>query len=271
MPGRRFLDAGGPIAFAHRGGAGEAPENTVPAFEAAVGMGYRYLETDVHVSRDGVLFAFHDAKLDRVTDRRGRIGDLRSDEIRAADAGFWFTTDFGSTYPWRGHGVRVPALEELLTRWPDVFVNIDPKTDACVEPLAALIRRLAIFDRVCVGSFSDARTARVRALCDGRVCTSMGQRAVAAARLAAMWRLPVPKAGADCIQAPIRWRGLSVVDATLIRAAHRSGLAVHVWTVNAEPVMHSLLDAGVDGIMSDRPRLLKEVLVARSAWTGASS
>ncbi|MFN2581880.1 MAG: glycerophosphodiester phosphodiesterase family protein, partial [Candidatus Dormibacteria bacterium] len=108
------------IAYAHRGGADEAPENTLPAFEHAVSLGYRWLETDVHVTRDGVVMAFHDDRLDRVTDRAGRMISLTLDEVRAADAGYWFTLDQGTTYPFRGRGVTVPTLEELLTRWPHV-------------------------------------------------------------------------------------------------------------------------------------------------------
>lgn len=239
------------------------------AFEAAVALGFRYLETDVHVTRDGMVVAFHDALLDRVTDRRGRIEALPLAEVRAADAGHRFSRDDGRTHPYRGRGCRVPTVEELLMRWDDVYVNLDPKSDAAVAPLARLLDRLGVHDRVCVGSFSDARLARFRALTGGRVCTSMARRAVAAARLAAYARRPVAPFGADCMQVPVRWGRVRVVDAALIAAAHRSGLPVHVWTVNEDAAMHTLLDLGVDGIMSDRPRLLRDVLVARGQWTGA--
>lgn len=263
---RRFLASPEPIAFAHRGGAEEAPENTLQAFESAVAMGFRYLETDVHLTRDGTIVAFHDAWLDRVSDRRGRIADLPLAEVRAADAGFWFTRDGGRTHPFRGRGCVIPTLEELLTRWPDVLVNIDPKADAAVAPLATLLGRLQAYDRVCVGSFSDSRLAGFRALTLGRVCTSMARRAVAAARLASLARRPAPRLGADCMQIPVRWGRIRVVDAALISAAHRGGLPVHVWTINDEASMHRLLDLGIDGIMTDRPRLLRDVLVSRGQW-----
>jgi glycerophosphoryl diester phosphodiesterase len=137
-----FLSQSSPIAFAHRGGAGEAPENTLAAFDIAVALGYGYLETDAHITRDGVLVAFHDERLDRVTDRASAIAELAIAEVEAADAGYSFSPDGGSTLPFRGRGIRVPRLEQLLLLWPDVRINIDPKADACVGPLAALLDRL---------------------------------------------------------------------------------------------------------------------------------
>ncbi|TMB92309.1 MAG: glycerophosphodiester phosphodiesterase [Chloroflexi bacterium] len=262
---RSFLDSPAPIAFAHRGGADEAPENTLPAFEAALALGYTYIETDVRLTADGVLVAFHDTALDRVTDQTGCIGDLTLREVQAADAGYWFTPDGGQTVPFRGRGVTVPTLEEVLTRWPEVRVNIDPKADVCLGPLYDLLRRLDARERVCVGAFSDRRIARFRALAQGRVCTSMARNAVAiawaAARLGRM-----PRFGADCIQIPVSSNGIRVVDAAFVRAAHRAGLQVHVWTVNLAAEMTRLLDLGVDGIMSDRPSLLRTVLIGRDRW-----
>lgn len=120
-----FLDRPGPIAFAHRGGGGAAPENTLPAFEIAVTLGYSYLETDAHITRDGVLVAFHDARLDRVTDRTDAIAELGIGEVEAADAGYTFSSDGGSSFPFRGRGIRVPRLQEILVRWPDVRINIE--------------------------------------------------------------------------------------------------------------------------------------------------
>ena len=261
-----FLDAPTPIAFAHRGGADEAPENTLAAFAAAVDAGYRYLETDVHLSLDGEVFAFHDEVLDRVTNRSGRLAELTSARIREADAGWHFTSDGGATHPFRGRGVTVPTLEELLTRWPDVLVNIDTKSDAVVVPTVNLLQRLGALDRVCIGSFSDARLEQVRALSRGRICTSMGPRAVAIARVAASAHRAIPRRGADCIQVPIRRGGVPIVTPAFIRAAHRSGLPVHVWTIDDEPTMEHLLEIGVDGIMTDRPRLLRGVMERRGLW-----
>jgi glycerophosphoryl diester phosphodiesterase len=265
-----FLDVGGPVAIAHRGGAHAAPENTMAAFAHAVELGYRYLETDVHLTRDGVLVAFHDARLDRVTDRTGAIADLGLDEVRAADAGFAFTADGGRSFPFRARGVRVPHLEELLVRWPAARWSIDPKSDACVAPLALLLDRLGAWHRVCVGSFSDARLRSIRMLGgDGRACTSMGPRAVAVARVTSLAGA-MAALHADCLQVPLRRGRLPIVTPRFVRAAHRRGLPVHVWVVDDAPTMHRLLDLRVDGIMTDELELLRGVFAARGLPLGGA-
>jgi glycerophosphoryl diester phosphodiesterase len=258
----QFLARPGPIAFAHRGGAGEAPENTLAAFELAVALGYEYLETDVHLTRDGVLVAFHDEHLDRVTDRTGAIAQLGITEVEAADAGYVFSPDGGRTFPFRGCGVRVPRLADILARWPTIRVNVDPKSDACVGPLAALLDDLDAWDRVCIGSFSDRRLRHIRGLGRGRACTSMGPRAVALARLVGTSGA-MPRLGADCLQVPIRRGAVRILTRRFVEASHRAGLPVHVWTVNDEMTMNSVLDLGVDGIISDRLRILRDVLAQR--------
>ena len=257
-----FLDRSGPIAFAHRGGAGEAPENTLVAFGAAIALGYRFLETDAHVTRDGVLVAFHDERLDRVTDRTGAIAELDIVEVEAADAGYTFSPDGGSSFPFRGRDIRVPRLEEIFVRWPDVRINIDPKSDPCVGPLVALLDRVDGWERACIGSFSDRRLRRIRALGRGRACTSMGPHAVAVARLCATSG-EMARLGADCVQVPIRRGPFPIVTERFVRTAHRARLPVHVWTINDEAAMHDLLDLGVDGIISDRLRLLRDVFSRR--------
>ncbi len=262
-----FLDWEGVLAFAHRGGASEEPENTLPAFARAVALGYTYLETDAHVSSDGAVFAFHDDILDRVTDRSGRLCDLSAAEIEAADAGHTFTLDGGSTFPRRGQGVRVPRLAALLEEWPQVRVNIDAKSDAVVAPLVELLERMEALDRVCVGSFSDARIRRARRLAGSRLCTSMGPRAVAVARVASALSARMPTLGADALQIPVRGGGVTLASPRLVRAAHRAGLQVHIWTVDDAAEMERLLDLGVDGIMTDRPAVLREVLDRRGEWS----
>ncbi len=257
-----FLNRSGPIASAHRGGAGEAPENTLAAFQVAVTLGFRYLETDAHATRDGVLVAFHDDRLDRVTDRTGAIAELAIVEVEAADAGYAFSPDGGSSFPFRGRDIRVPRLEEILMRWPDARINIDPKADPCVEPLVALLDRLGAWERVCIGSFSDRRLRWIRGLSQGRACTSMGPRSVALARLAATSGT-MARLGADCVQVPIRRGPFPIVTRRFVQAAHRAGLPVHVWTINDEATIDELLDLGVDGIMSDHLRLLRDVFARR--------
>jgi glycerophosphoryl diester phosphodiesterase len=249
-----FLDSPGPLAFAHRGGAGEWPENTMPAFEHAVALGYRHLETDVHTTADGVLVAFHDDRLDRVTDRSGAIAERTWAEV--ADAVV------------EGSG-RIPLLEDILGTWPTVRVNIDPKADDAVEPLAEVVRRTGSVDRVCVGAFSDRRLARLRTLLGPRLCSSLGPRGIATL-VAASRGVPIPPLPAACAQVPVSVKGVVVTTPALVAAAHARGLQVHVWTVDDPDEMARLLDLGVDGLMTDRPAVLRDVLVARGEWAGAA-
>lgn len=252
-------------AYAHRGGADGAPENTMVAFARAVRLGYTWVETDVHVTRDGVVVAFHDDRLDRVTNRHGRIVDLSYADVARADAGHWFTLDLGATYPFRGCGVTVPTLADILRTWPHVRVNVDAKATHTIAPLMALLRRLDAMPRVCLASFSDRRVAHMRRLARGAALSSMGEIAVAAAYAGSrVGRMP--RLNATRVQVPLRVGALRLVDRRFVAAAHRAGLAVDVWTVNSEREIRDALDLGVDGIMSDRIDLLKRILVERGKW-----
>jgi glycerophosphoryl diester phosphodiesterase len=155
-PRRAFLDWPSPIPFAHRGDSHTAPENTLPAFAAAIEAGYHHLETDVHLSRDGAVVAFHDDVVDWVDDGRVRIADLTAAELAAVDLGHSLTRDGGWTFPHRGRCIGIPLLSDILESWPDARVNIDAKSDAVVAPLTDLLRRMAAHDRVCVGSSTPA-------------------------------------------------------------------------------------------------------------------
>lgn len=227
------------------------------AFAAAVELGFRYLETDVHLTADGVLVAFHDASLDRVTDRTGRIAEMTWDEVARA------TVTGGAASS--GATGSIARMADLLEAFPDARFNIDPKADASVEPLAELITAAGAADRVCVGAFSDRRVARVRALVGDELCTGLGPRAVTRLRLASLG-LPVGRPDGDCAQVPPSLRGVPVVDRRLVDTAHRLGLQVHVWTIDDPAEMHRLCDLGVDGIMTDRPAVLRDVLQARGVW-----
>ena len=245
-----FLDHAGPAAIAHRGGAEEAPENTAAAFQAALDLGYRYLETDAHATADGVLAAFHDDTLDRVTDRGGGIGSLTWDEVGRA----------------RVDGQPIPRLDDLLTAWPEARWIIDPKTDAAADLLPGVIERTGAIDRVCVGSFSDRRLARLRGILGPRLCTSMGPWSVLRLRLGS-FGLPVGGFDAACVQVSTHWRDrVRIVDRRFLDHARRRNLPVHVWTINDAETMGRLLDLGVDGIMTDRPSLLKSVMAERGLW-----
>ena len=245
-----FLDWPGPLPFAHRGGASEAPENTLPAFQHAVALGYTYLETDVHVTADGVLLAFHDDRLDRVTDRTGTIAELPWSVVREAKV--------DGREP-------IPRFEDLLGSFPLARVNVDPKHDEAVDPLVAVLRRCNAVERVCIGAFSDRRLARIRTLCGPTLCTSLGPRDIAKLRAASIGapRLRFP---APCAQVPTSARGIPLVDRRFVEAAHVRGMQVHVWTIDDDAEMSRLLDLGVDGIMTDRPAALKAVLESRDEW-----
>lgn len=288
-----FLDHPRPIAFAHRGGAVHAPENSWRAFEHAVGLGYGYLETDLQATADGALIAFHDRTLDRVTDHQGRIARMTYRTVsRALIAG----------------AEPIPLLADLLSAWPDVRFNIDLKDAPAIGPLAEVLRRTAAWDRVCVISFSASRLRAARRVFGRPVCMGAspigaamvrfgGPRGLrdrpgqlhaegagsgwgepgqtrggpgAAAALAArepIWRPHVALAerlartGVRCAQVPA-----SVASESFISRAHALGLQVHVWTVNEPAVMSSLLDLGVDGIMTDDTVALREVLISRGQW-----
>ncbi|MDQ3897293.1 MAG: glycerophosphodiester phosphodiesterase [Actinomycetota bacterium] len=244
-----YLDHPGPIPFAHRGGASEYPENTMPAFEHAVRLGYRYLETDAHATADGMLVAFHDPVLDRVTDRRGVIAALPWEAVRQARLG----------------REGIPLMEELLTAWPDVRVNVDLKNEAAVAPMVDVIERTGTHDRVCVASFSGKRLDRFRRMTGGRVCTAIGPLDIARLR-AVGFGFPTGGFAGACAQVPVRQGRVLIVDRRFVDGAHRRGLPVHVWTIDDEDEMERLLDLGVDGIMTDRPSVLKEVLVRRGQW-----
>jgi glycerophosphoryl diester phosphodiesterase len=255
-----FLDDPLPAAFAHRGGAREGEENTVAAFGHAVDdLGYRYVETDVHVTADGVVAVIHDPTLDRVTDGRGQVGDLPWSEVAAART---------------PGGEAVPRLDEVLAAWPDVRWNIDAKHDAVVEPLAEVLERAGAVERVCITSFSDRRLARVRKRLGPRLCTSMGPLAITGLRAASLAPALTPDAlwrPAGAAQVPLFQGPVPVTDRRFVAAAHRFGLAVHVWTIDDGATMERLLDLGVDGIMTDRPTVLRRVLARRGAWGGGGT
>jgi glycerophosphoryl diester phosphodiesterase len=256
--GRPYLDEalehpGAVLAFAHRGGAYhpeiEGLENTLEAFRHAAALGYRYLETDVHATADGVLLAFHDDVLDRVTDQQGPIAGLTHAEVRRARV---------------AGREEVPTLAALVEELPGVRFNIDVKSEGAVRPLADFIGAHDLWDDVLVGSFSPARMREFRRLTGGRVATSATPPEVAA------FLAGVPGAGRraayDALQVPHRRGRLVVASARLVRRAHAARKHVHVWTIDAAEEMRELLDRGVDGLFTDRTDVLKDVLTERGQW-----
>ncbi|MGH3822882.1 MAG: glycerophosphodiester phosphodiesterase [Pseudonocardiaceae bacterium] len=256
-----FLDGPFPRAFAHRGwhlGELAGMENSLAAFRRAAKEGYRYLETDVRATRDGVVVVMHDATLDRTTDGSGEIERLDWNGVRTA----------------RVNG-REPVcqLADLLEELPDALLNIDVKADSAVTPVLDLLRRTSGWHRVCLASFSESRLQRLRAAAGSRLLTSMGTASATALRLRSV--CPVPSSAApirgELAQLPVRWCGIPVTDRALVRYAHRLGREVHAWTVDRAAEMHALLDLGVDGLVTDRPDVLRDVLRTRQAWPGGRS
>jgi glycerophosphoryl diester phosphodiesterase len=266
-----FLDAPGPLAFAHRGGAAHAPENSWRAFEHAVGLGYRYLETDLQATADGVLVAFHDRTLTRVTGVDGRVSRFRYADLSGAL--------IDGTEP-------IPVLEDLLAAWPDVRFNLDVKDVPAIAPLPEALRRTNAWDRVCVVSFSASRLRATRRALGRPVCMAASPIGTAVVRFGGprgrhdqpgpgqraprqpspprqQWPLTdwLTRTGVRCVQVPAQ-----MATPPFIRRAHVLGLQVHVWTVNDRPTMERLLDLGADGIMTDETVVLREVLTARNQW-----
>ena len=246
-----FLETHLPIAFAHRGGASDAPENTMPAFARAIELGYTYLETDVHSTRDGVLLAFHDDDLLRTCGVEGKISELDYSEVRNARV--------NGTEP-------IPLLQDILDAWPQARINIDCKSDAALQPLIKALRPSHVLEKVCVGSFSDKRLSLLRETFGPALCSSLGPKQVALLRVRSWIGVVKPFDGALAAQIPLKQGPITLTDKRLVDDAHSAGLQVHVWTIDEPDEMEHLLSLGVDGIMTDKPLVLKQILQNKGLW-----
>jgi glycerophosphoryl diester phosphodiesterase len=263
VPRRPFLQGPRPLAFAHRGGSLLWPENTMVAFRGAVEMGYRYIETDLHATRDGALVLIHDDTLERTTDGSGFVWEHTLADLRRFDAAYHFSPDGGRTYPYRGQGATVPTLEEALEAFPEVRINVEIKQERppAVEAVVEFIEKRGLQDRLLVAAFRDRVVQEFRRRSGGQVATSGAMRETLRFWLASRLRLErLLRIQYDALQVPARYGSLTVVDRRFVEAAHRRGLQVHVWTVDEPAEMRRLLALGVDGLMSDRPDLLREVV-----------
>ena len=238
------------LAFAHRGGSESAPENSFKAFYRAVEIGYKYLETDVHLTKDGYLITFHDASLDRVTNKNGLIKDLKLSDIKKAKID-------GTE--------EIPLLLELLDSFPNCFFNIDCKVDETVKPLVDLIKNKALFDRVCVGSFSQKRINYIRKSLGKDVKTSMGPSEVILSKFLSYTSVKY-NFQSSYTSIPIKRYGVSLLDKRNIDYLKSTNQKVIAWTINNEDQMKMLINMGVDGIMTDNLSLLKKVLIDENLW-----
>jgi glycerophosphoryl diester phosphodiesterase len=250
------------LNYAHQGGAAEAPSSTMVALRRAVDVGADALELDVHCTLDGHLVVCHDATVDATTDGTGRIAALSLDEVQALDNGYRFGADDG--YPYRGKGLGVATLDEVLEAFPHTYLNFDIKETAPTVPayeqrLAATLRRFGRSDDVIVASFLDGATEAFSTFAP-EVSTSAGTMATAQFWAAVQNDDEPPPMRHHALQVPPDYEGTVIVDDRFVTRAHDAGLAVHVWTIDDPAEMERLVALGVDGIMTDRPSVLAEVL-----------
>ena len=257
-----YFDSARPLLFAHRGGAGLWPENTLVAFEGALALGYRHIETDIHETRDGELVVFHDERVDRTTDGVGRVDAHTLAELKRLDAGYRFSLD-GKRFPQRGRGSSIPTLQEALDLDPGLRLNLEikPHSDAVAEHLFRFLEDRALSPRVLVASADQATGDAFRRLARGRYATSPGAGGIVRFWLAARSRTHrLMRFDFDALQVPVRQNGLEVVTPGFVEAAHAHGIQVHVWTIDDAYEMRRLLALGVDGLMTDRPDVLARVV-----------
>src|SRR5215204_2992282 len=255
-----------PVNLAHRGASDMAPENTIEAFRLAVEAGAGGLELDVHMTRDGHIVVIHDAAVDRTTNGSGAVSEMTLDEFRRLDAGHIFSPDGGPTRPYRGRGVRVPTLGEVLQGFPVVAVNIEIKdgTPGIEETVLGVLREANALGRALVVSTLHDVVKRFRKVSGGHVSTGASRWEIGIFYISSRFRLEhLVRPAYDALQVPLRHRGIPLVTPRFLKAAHANGVRVDAWTINQADEMRSLLDLGVDVIMTDRPGTLAEVLENR--------
>lgn len=254
----RFL-CEAPLSFAHRGGGKLRPEETLPAYENAAGVGAHVLEADVHTSADGEVVCMHDATVDRTTNGSGAIHEKTLAELKQLDAGYHFSPDGGASFPWRNKGVTIPTLGEVLDAHPDAWWTIELKqlSPSIVDPVIALLDQKGATTRTVLVSFSDDVVQEIREKRPD-ILTGMGVGEMLALNALSDETEQDYEPPTRIVQPPA-----SAVNAELMARAERLGLRIHVWTVNDRPEMEALLDIGVHGIMTDDPALLGQVLSER--------
>ena len=257
-PGFRYF-AGAPLLIAHRGGSGLAPENTLFAFRRALEWWRAdVLEIDVQPTRDGDAVVIHDSVVDRTTDGGGPVCELSVGELVALDAGYRFTPDGGATFPFRGAGVRISTLREVLEALPHARVNVEIKDARAQEPVWETVRALGAEQRVLIAAGDRKNRARFAAYPGPASASSREMYAFFALHKLRLGRFYRP--AVDAWQMPDRHGGRQVLDRRWVAEAHAMNLAVHVWTIDEIEDMRRLLSWGVDGLVSDRPDRLSRVL-----------
>lgn len=233
-------------AFAHRGGANDFVENTLDAFQQSINLGFKYIETDVQATKDDKLVIFHDPDLKRMMNLDEHISSLTYYELKK----------------YRINGThKIPSFLETVTSWPEIKFNIDPKSDKSAELLIKELKSLDSVDRFCIGSFNSYRLDKIRNAFDQKICTSMATNEAVSFyfyRFFGMNRITAP-----CLQLPYYRKGFKVITPGLVRDAHRFNKKIHAWTIDDPNQINELLDMGIDGIMTDSPKLLKSEIIKR--------
>lgn len=257
---KNFLDPM-PKIVAHRGDSHNYPENTMDAFLSAIELEVDVIETDVHLTKDNKIVIWHDDTLDRNTDGKGKIEDYTYQELLNFDAGYTFTSDNGKTFPFRGKGVKIALLEEVLNRCPNQRFNIDLKTPdiKIVDYYLDVIRKAKAENRICSASFSaqNLKTLRKKA---PDLLTSSFTSEVLCSIISHFFRIPYSKNKRRIMQVPERSSIIRVISPSYVKWMHKYNHVIQVWTINEEEDMRRLLSWNVDSIMSDNPRLLKKVI-----------
>tara|TARA_B100001123_G_C15316068_1_gene1026151 strand:- start:368 stop:1129 length:762 start_codon:yes stop_codon:yes gene_type:complete len=235
------------IGFVHRGGAEEATENTLEAFQHSSDMGFTFMETDIQGTKDNEIVVFHDHDLNRMAGVNKKIEELNFSEIKQIDL--------------KGGG-KIPLLEDLLISFPELRFNIDFKTDNSVEKGIEIIKKTKATERVCLASFSSSRLKRLRSLAGPKACSSMGQMEIFLQVLDSI-NFPAPLNEGHCAQVPTSQWGVPIVTKRFLDSIHRDNKLVHVWTIDEEPEMERLISLGVDGLMTDKPTILLKVLTEK--------
>ena len=237
------------IPFAHRGGSLESTENTLDSFQHSINLGYEYIETDVRHTRDNKLVVFHDEDLKRLCNEEIKISDMEYEDLKKIKIK-------------KKH--YNPLLDEVLTTWPNINFNIEPKTFTSAKLLSQSLKKIKNINRFCIGSFSFKKLEMIRNNVGVKLCTSMTKSETIKFYLKQI--IPLSKINIPCLQIPSRYMGFKIITKSIIDKFHNQNKKVHVWTVNDENEINELIDIGVDGIMTDKPTLLKRILKSRSLW-----
>ena len=251
-----------PLVIAHQGGDELWPGNTMYAFEYATELGVDVLEMDLHITKDGVLVISHDETVDRTTDGTGDIEKMTLEEIKALDAGYDWSPDNGDTFPYRGQGISIPTLEEVFLAFPEYRMTIEiKKTERLMaQPFCDLIREYDMQDKILVASFHDERMEEFRQVCPEVATSSARQETTIFVVLSKVFLGRLYSPDFYALQVPEESSDITVMTAQFVRAAHERNLKVEPWTINDPEQMRQYIDWGVDGIITDRPDILLEIL-----------